>query len=681
MVLSKLDSSVNYNDTMKVEDADKKKEKEIYQIEIFGVDVLISIGEPINKFLKKNIIYLPIYLLKYNQKVLQIGVYELNKKKISYNILDDDNLLNFISEISPLLYSFVDRDFILKLYLSPEHYEHQQEEKRLQTEEKNNDDVNLDVNNIFTNVNDIFTNVNDIYTINKTNITILPTETEEDAKLYRKNFASSRNNVSYWMQEFMSNIFYDTKDNEGGGDCFFSAVRQAYESIGMKTTVANLRQLLSDRIKIEQFNMYKELYENSEKEIENIKKNISEKKLENIKITDKLSKNISRTEKQEIIQKSKILKSEINDLTNSLQLYKNNIENYKFMKNINSLEELKKFIKMSAYWADEWAIGQLEILLKVKFIIFLEDNYLRKDLLNVLQCQNSAIDEQIERNNNFNVKYYIMLNYGGLHYKLIKYKNKSIFTFDEIPYDVKVIIADKCLEGMSGIFSFIKEFVNFKVNYEMKKEKKQLDEQYGGSNDSDGQIMEELYQFGKGKLWDDDVKLYFYNNSSDILPGKASGEKIPRNKIKLFSKLVKIKNWRKQLDNSWVQPFVLDGKIWASVEHYYQGSKFKNDNPKFYEKFSMDSKSSLSKNPFKAKELGEKKNKRPRRVDVDKDYDKTIGNVNMYTAQEAKFSQHEDLAKTLLATDRANLYYHRRGKYPIQCTNLMLIRKKIFSKK
>lgn len=679
MVLSKLDSSVNYNDTMKVEDSDKKTSKEIYQIEIFGVDVLITIGEPINKFLKKNIIYLPIYLLKHNHKVLQIGVYELDKKIISYNILDDDNLLNFISETSPLLYSFVDRDFILKLYLSPERYEYQEKEKKLQQSE-NDMNININVNNIFTNVD----------TIDKKNVTILPTETAEDAKSYHKNFASARNTSNYWMQQFMTNVFYDTKDNEGGGDCFFAAVRDAYNSIGMKTTVANLRQLLSDRITIVQFNMYKTLYEDNKQEINNIKNDIEEKKKEFKKLEVKLISNISRTEKQEIIQKNNNLRIEIKNLINIQKLLNDAIENYKFMKHIKSLEELKNFIKTSSYWADEWAIGQLEIILKIKFIIFLEDNYLRKDLLNVLQCQNSEVSEQIEINNNFDVKYYIMLNYGGSHYKLIKYKNKSIFTFDEIPYDVKVMIADKCLERMSGIFSFIKEFVNFKIKYETEKERKSIKEQYGGSknknnndniNHTDGQIMDELYQFGKGKLWDDDVKLYFYNNSSDIIPGKASGEKIPKNKIKSFSRLSKIKNWRKQLDNFWVQPFVLDGKTWGSVEHYYQGSKFKNNNPKFYEKFSMDSKSSLSKNPLKAKELGEKKNKRPKHIDIDEDYDKTIGNVNMYTAQEAKFSQHEDLTETLLATNRANLYYHRKGQYPIQYTNLMLIRKNLLLKK
>ena len=98
--------------------------------------------------------------------------------------------------------------------------------------------------------------------------------------------------------------------------------------------------------------------------------------------------------------------------------------------------------------------------------------------------------------------------------------------------------------------------------------------------------------------------------------------------------------------------------------------------PNFYEKFSLDSKSSLSKNPSKAKDMGENKNKRPKNINIDTNYNKTIENVNIYTAQEAKFTQHNDLSDTLLATNNANLYYHRKGKYPIQNTNLMLIRKK-----
>jgi len=666
MVASKLNSSVNYVETMKVENQDKKTEKEMYQLEIFGVNCIITIGEPINKFLENNIIYVPIYLLKKNRKVLQIGVYEFDKKKISFNILDDELLYKFISESSPLLYSFVDRDFILKRYLSPEDYEHQEKEKDLMLQNQENNDV-------------ININIEDIFTINKKiNTSILPTETKQDALLYRKNFKSARNNISHWIQKFMSNTFYDELDNEGGGDCFFATVRDAYKSIGMNTTVANLRQLLSDRISEKQFTIYKKLYEDNLEQITNMKNeyNIKKKELEELK--QKIATNISRTEKQDIVTRSKVLKTEMVDLREGIILYNNYFENYKFMKHISTLEDLKNYIKTSNYWADEWAIGELEIMLKVKFIIFLEDNYNNGDLLNILQCQNSSISEEIERKGNFDVKYYILLNYGSSHYKLIKYKTKSIFLFSEIPYDIKVMIADKCLERMSGIFSYIKDFIDFKTNYEMEKQYK--GGKSGSGNDfdnSDGQVMEELYQFGKKKIWDDDIKLYFYSNSSDVLPGEAPGEKIPKDKIKSFSKLSKIKNWRKKLDNFWVQPFILDDKMWASVEHYYQGSKFKNDNPKFYEKFSMDSKSSLSKNPLKAKEIGENKNKRPAKVNIDKNYNNKIGNINMYTAQEAKFKQHEDLANLLLATNNANLYYHRKRKYPIQYTNLMLIRKNI----
>lgn len=670
MVLSKLNLNVVYDDTMKVEDADKKSLKELYQIEIFGVEVLITIGEPKNTFLKKNIIYLPIYLLKHNRKVLQIGVYELDKKKISFNILDDENLLDFISETYPLLYSFVDRDFILKLYLSPEKYNHQENEKKLQIESIK--DTTSTNESEFTNQSE-FTNVNDIFIpSNKQKINILQSETQEDAKTYRRNYASATNKSNYWMQKFMTNIFYNKLENEGCGDCFFASVRDAYKSIGLNTTIANLRQLISERVTIEQFNMYKTLYDENKNQIEIIKNEIKNKKNEYKKLKKNISDNIiSKTEKIEIIQKNKQLKNEIDNLNDELTLLNEQISNYNFMKNISSIEELKNYMKTSNYWADEWSIGQLEIILKIKFIIFSHDKYLNNDMLNILQCQTGLIDEEIQINNNFDVKYYIMLDYGSSHYELITYKDKSMFLFSELPYDVKVLISDKCLERMSGIFFYITDFVNFKIEYEGQKK------QIGGinSNENDGQIMDELYQFGKGKLWDDDIKLYFYNSSSNTFPGNTSGEKIPKDKIKSFIPLSRIKNWRKKLDNFWIQPFVLDGKTWASVEHYYQANKFKNDNPNFYDKFSMDSKSSLSKNPSKAKELGENKNKRPNNILIDKNYDKTIGNVNMYSAQEAKFTQHDDLAKALLFTNRANLYHHRKGNYPIQSTNLMLIRK------
>ena len=70
----------------------------------------------------------------------------------------------------------------------------------------------------------------------------------------------------------------------------------------------------------------------------------------------------------------------------------------------------------------------------------------------------------------------------------------------------------------------------------------------------------------------------------------------------------------------------IDNKNRASVEHYYHAQKFKKNNPDFYNQFSLDSGSELSKNPSMAKGAGGKtgkyKNKqvRPKSVKADEDF-------------------------------------------------------------
>ena len=86
-----------------------------------------------------------------------------------------------------------------------------------------------------------------------------------------------------------------------------------------------------------------------------------------------------------------------------------------------------------------------------------------------------------------------------------------------------------------------------------------------------------------------------HNKSNKIpLPGKGIGEKIPLEKIKLFSKLKTIDNWRRKLDNDYDSTFQLDGHKWKTVEHYYQANKFKNTNKEFYLLFSLDSNSKIA---------------------------------------------------------------------------------------
>ena len=136
------------------------------------------------------------------------------------------------------------------------------------------------------------------------------------------------------------------------------------------------------------------------------------------------------------------------------------------------------------------------------------------------------------------------------------------------------------------------------------------------------------------------------------------------------------------LSNFWIAPFELDGKRWQSVEHYYQASKFKST-PDFYNQFSLDSGSELSKDPSLAKGAGSKTGKRkglrvrPTNIKIDPDFFPNRSKLEMYKAQHIKFTQNIGLARVLKLTRDAKLVHHVRGSSPVLFDNLMYIRSKL----
>ena len=119
MVLSRINKNISYPEIKSVDPSDLKKEASLYEIEVLDVDIIIVIGNSKNTFDDKNIIYFPIYLVKNNNKVTQIGIYEIEKNNY-ITFFNKNNSLDVEKFGDPLIYHFVTKDMLLGLRLKPE---------------------------------------------------------------------------------------------------------------------------------------------------------------------------------------------------------------------------------------------------------------------------------------------------------------------------------------------------------------------------------------------------------------------------------------------------------------------------------------------------------------------------------------------------------------------------------
>jgi hypothetical protein len=123
----------------------------------------------------------------------------------------------------------------------------------------------------------------------------------------------------------------------------------------------------------------------------------------------------------------------------------------------DALYNFKEVIKSNKFWADTWAISTIERLLNIKVVILSSQNYKNNDLDNVLLC-GQLNDGVLEKKGFFNPSHYILIEYTGDHYKLIKYNEIGALTYLELPDLIKQLIKELCLESKSGPYYLIKEF-------------------------------------------------------------------------------------------------------------------------------------------------------------------------------------------------------------------------------
>ena len=569
MVRSKLDNSINYFEMRKVRPQDNNMDATMYEYDVMDIPLEIALGHIDNTFVENGVMYMTVYLVSNNKIVSQIGVFEFLAD--SYvNLIDEDNDidLNLLNE--PLLFSFVNEEFLKKYVIERVDEEDDQIEKvQADTEE------------------DIFA---------EQQINVYDELTEQEVEGYideEKELTDTELDIDpdNWFVNYMKNKNYGIVDNEGGGECLFAVIRDAFKGYGKKVSIAKMRNILSKNLQPNIYETYKVLYDSYN---ENVNEILRKSKLIVSEFKDKrkmMDTEESKDAKLVLQGELKELKTQNEGLKQELHVTKENMKDVAFMKNIENIDDLREKLKTCEFWADSWAIHLLEKLLKIKVVVFNSSNYEYGDTENVLLCSLKPDETVI-----FEPKYYILSSYSGSHYMLITYKDKTIFTYKDLPKNIKKLIVTKCMENDEGVYGVIPEFSDYKRKLRKKKfqenqYKMNENVQQGviEENSVEPEILEEIVEeIMEPDLYskDEGTVFQFYSKSTGKpYPGKGVGEIIKPNFESKYKILSTIKDWRKKLSNFDKVRFSLDDYTWNSVEHYYQANKFKRNNPDFYKKF------------------------------------------------------------------------------------------------
>ena len=646
MVVSILDPKLNYRETKSIHINDVSQEVSIYEISLYGQYYDIGLGSVKYDYdNSNNILYIPIYLIVNGRVIEQVGLYEVEGKTIS-PYLDEEDDIDLLKMKKPLLFSYVKKEYLNRIKSNLSRGDPSCSDSKLTSTEERDDSADI---------------------VDEVSLDSIPEQTKEQSKTERSSYKKEKDEL--WIRSFLKNAHIDEMDNEGGGHCLFAVIRDAYASRGIEMSIKELREKLADYANQEQYQYYRgqyEMYRDAVKELNAKMKTLNK---QNEDLRKKLKSVSSREEQLKLVEESQDVKEKYQSAKENKQFSEELGREFSFMKNVNSLIDFKKAIKDPSYWADAWAISSLEYILGVKLILFSKESYDSGDMSNVLLCGESGDVD-------FDPKEYIMTYYTGNHYVLITYYDHGLLDFSQIPYDVKLLIVNKCMEKLAGPYYDIKAFRLFREKLGIVDSEKSVDVE-----------IDEIHQSGQPSKVNKDIVFQFYSNSSDKKkPGMGVGEKINKEDLLLFTSLNGIKDWRKKLDNSWEQAFTLDGHKWKSVEHFYNASKFLKNNPDYFMEFSLDKGTDLSKDVAQAIAAGSDSGKlgkqliRPKNIKMDEDFYISIGNnksrakKELKRAIEAKMTQNKDLKKLLMETKNATLQQFIRGKEPVIAEELMEVR-------
>ena len=750
MVFSRLPGceTLAYPELAQLENADIHYTTDAYEIEIKGIAVTIAFGKVKREFDKApyEAVYYPIYLVhKYNHSVIRkIGLIEYFKSDESH--LDENLELNVVSApFRPLIFPYITVDMLRKANMKSVEIVKQIGEEKAKKREKRMLDAAEDSdttgkgkgNGRGKNVNAnaetpkkitmMASNVGAVTAISDLRPVVrvdsvddvedseesgsgtgsdseknpgpsvdavirdvtLPTQTKVLADKERAEYVhSEETGRDVWIQQYMKNRHFGIEDNEGGTDSLFACIRDALLSQGNTTlTIEQMRVKLASMATKELFQEYIKHYNKYLALLKQASEQFQEKKKQGDELKERISgKHLSPTDMLKVKTEMTRNAAEQREKKTRVDFLKDFVmKQYGYMRQTESkFDNFKTILTTRTFIPDPWALRALERAYNISIIRMSEERFKDGDLDNVIVCGDRAADAPglglgMVTTSSYKPSIFIVVSMDEHNtYRLIRYRTKGSFSFVELPYDIRTQIVTKCIENPETEFAFLPQFKRVLEIYPSSQS------QSGGggggrhtSTDDDSETANRTR----------DVPVFqIYNRSGNDKPGHGAGEYVPAGMQHLFVPLSSHPNWRRSLTNMAESPFVLDRRTWFSVEHYYQGSKFKKHNHDFYLQFSMDSKSEISKNPELARAAGSDtgifhgKLYRPKAVTIDRDFfSGGRGAEVLSSAMEAKFRQHTDLRNILLGTLNARIYHFQRGERPILFKPLLQIRSKLES--
>jgi len=677
MITSNIDSKVEYAITNNIDKSDINHEAFVYNAKIYNKHIKFVLGTPRFDFLSNNIMYFNIYLANNGSVISKIGIYETTNTDYA-SLLDANGDVDLNKMSEPIIFSFA-KPLIMNNYELIDKFETMSNASDFNsTDDGSNisdvesisgddDDDDDDEDDASKKPQKLVSASYDLMEVNS------QTKEESDYEINKYEEDPSHK----WINKYLRSNKYEILDNEGGGDCFFAVLRDALRSVKIETSVKSIREKLASEVDEEILATYKEFFGLFYNNMKSIQTQLKEHKKKHYTLKKMITATADGPDKMKMLSDVKSNFDNMSLISDQNKELEELTREFEFMKDVETIEDLKKVIMEvgGKYWADNWAVVTLERLYKVKFIVLSQDHFLNGEKELVLQC--SEADKKLQAQGIFEPSYYIMTDYiKGVHYKLITYdKNikRGALTFNELPYRIKELVLEKCMERGAGLYVLIPDFKTFANTNGVQTSTISKTSSYDSLVNT---------KTPKSQDYSDSIIIQIYSKSKHEKVGEGSGESIKpelktsKNVLELNNKK-KYPDWRRKIDNDYLVPnLVIDGNNWASVKHYMLGSRFK-ELVDLYSKFMKNG--DVGTNSDDALKLYNSNivKKSVKNVILNDEEFKKIESSLLEKALYSKFTQNDELREILLLTGDALINVFKQTKGASPALELMKVRKLI----